>query len=468
MRKKTSGSAELLWAFGATGILAYGVFVTSVSPTLSFSAQPSHHLVLLFVAVRILVGVLFVVCMLNVARVPDTRTSIAVIIGVGLAVRVVLLFSEPVLEDDYNRYIWDGALAAHGVNPFRYSPEEMVEGRGDSGSPEMSGPDAGPVVEGINHPHIRTIYPPFAQAVFAAAYLLSPWKLWGWKLLILIADSLVVLLVLRLLRLLDLPSPLAAVYWWNPILIHEFSNALHMDVLVLPPVLAALILVLRAKTTAGVSVLALASGFKVWPALLLPLFTRRSAGVKRERLKLFVLASVIVVLVFTPVLVTPLDESLGFVKYASSWTNNQALFTVLHWVVSGVSAPFTVSHDLALGMTRVLSSVLIIGIALRLARRPILNAPDMVRRMLLTVAWLFFLSPTQFPWYYTWMVPLLALWPSPALLMYAVTLPLFQLVYRWEFLVWIQHIPVFLLFLWEITSGKTFSGLRTGNHAGSV
>jgi hypothetical protein len=53
-------------------------------------------------------------------------------------------------------------------------------------------------------------------------------------------------------------------------------------------------------------------------------------------------------------------------------------------------------------------------------------------------------------------------------LLYAATLPLFQLVYRWEFLVWIRHVPVFLLFLREITSGKTFKGARAMNHTLSL
>lgn len=470
MHRRSSGPTQLLWMFGATGVLAFGCFATLVSPSLTFQAQPPHHLVLVFVTARILAGVLFVVCMLHVGRVPDTRLWMAIIIGVGLGVRGVLFFSQPVLEDDYNRYLLDGALTAHGVNPFRYSPEEILTGRRDSVAAhlDLSAPGAEDVVRGINHPGIRTIYPPFSQAVFAVAYLVAPWKLWGWKLLILMCDSLVLLLLLRILRALHLPLPLAAVYWWNPVVIHEFSNALHMDVLVLPGVLLALMLALRVRTTAGVSVLALASGFKVWPALLLPLFARGSTGTNRTTLKLVLLGAVVIAVVFIPVLMTPLNESLGLVKYASSWTNNQSLFTVLHWVIAGLAAPFTDSRDLTLGMTRVVTGLLIIGIALRLASTPVQNARDLVHRALVTVAWLFFLSPTQFPWYYTWMVPLLALSLRPSLLLYAATLPLFQLVYRWEFLVWIQHAPVFLIFLWEIRSGKTFTGAHEQNHSPSL
>ena len=40
----------------------------------------------------------------------------------GLAARAILFASEPVLEDDYQRYLWDGAVTAQGLNPMRSRP----------------------------------------------------------------------------------------------------------------------------------------------------------------------------------------------------------------------------------------------------------------------------------------------------------------------------------------------------------
>jgi hypothetical protein len=68
---------------------------------------------------------------------------------------------------------------------------------------------------------------------------------------------------------------------------------------------------------------------------------------------------------------------------------------------------------------------------------------------------LFMLSPTQFPWYYLWLVPLLALKPSWALLALTVTLPVYYLRYPLEALgeavwfdyglVWLEFVPIWLL-----------------------
>ncbi len=50
------------------------------------------------------------------------RRLLAVMIAIGLGLRAMLLWSEPALEDDYHRYLWDGAVTAHGLDPYRHAP----------------------------------------------------------------------------------------------------------------------------------------------------------------------------------------------------------------------------------------------------------------------------------------------------------------------------------------------------------
>ena len=68
----------------------------------------------------------------------------------------------------------------------------------------------------------------------------------------------------------------------------------------------------------------------------------------------------------------------------------------------------------------------------------------------LIVAVLFLISPTQFPWYYTWMVPLLAIRPMVSLILYPLLLPLYQLTYLADYIIYIEHIPILILFLLEL------------------
>ena len=75
----------------------------------------------------------------------------------GLLARILMLFTQPMLEDDYQRYLWDGALSANGHNPYQLSPKDVFEGA--SGEPllEQLEQQSGLLLGRINHPELRTI-----------------------------------------------------------------------------------------------------------------------------------------------------------------------------------------------------------------------------------------------------------------------------------------------------------------------
>ena len=57
---------------------------------------------------------------------------------------------------------------------------------------------------------------------------------------------------------------------------------------------------------------------------------------------------------------------------------------------------------------------------------------DLFRRSLFIVAVIFLIGPTQFPWYYTWMLPFLVVVPRFSLLFLTAMLPLYYLRYYLE------------------------------------
>ena len=78
------------------------------------------------------------------------------------------------------------------------------------------------------------------------------------------------------------------------------------------------------------------------------------------------------------------------------------------------------------------------------------NQTEFFSKALLIVAVLYLISPTQFPWYYSWMVPLLAIRPMVSLLIYPLLLPLYQIKYLSETIIYIQHLPVIFLLILEL------------------
>src|SRR4029079_243666 len=96
------------------------------------------------------------------AEIEDRGRIRAVWMG-GILFRAVLVPLAPRFSDDLYRYLWDGKVLLHGINPYRYSPT----------APELAGLRAAlwPL---INHPDLPTIYPPLCMLFFAASVWIAP------------------------------------------------------------------------------------------------------------------------------------------------------------------------------------------------------------------------------------------------------------------------------------------------------
>ena len=188
-----------------------------------------------------------------------------------------MIFSMPILEDDYFRYLWDGGVTVNGINPYSYSPEDVLN---DNGVPEklseLAG-KAGGILENINNPSVRTIYPPIAQAAFALSYIIDPFNVVTWKIILLIFDLITLALLFYALRERGLPVTYLMIYWWNPLLVKEIFNSGHLDVIVFPFVLGGLILAVQNERVKSTLSMVIGIGIKLWPAFILPLINATPA-----------------------------------------------------------------------------------------------------------------------------------------------------------------------------------------------
>jgi hypothetical protein len=73
---------------------------------------------------------------------------------------------------------------------------------------------------------------------------------------------------------------------------------------------------------------------------------------------------------------------------------------------------------------------LVVGsVAIWQARRPVTDTADILWRALIITATLFYLSPTQFPWYAAWFLPFAAVLANRPLLLASVLLPVYYLFF---------------------------------------
>ncbi len=261
------------------------------------------------------------------------------------------------------------------------------------------------------------------------------------------------------LRCLDQPARLIAIYWWNPLVVRQTFNSLHFDVIILPFVLAAIILTMKERHTWAAIALAFAAGIKLWPLVLLPAILWPLRQNPRQLIVACAAFAVTLGMLFLPVLVAGLGTDSGFIAYGRFWEMNDAAYRFISWIVKYCLISFGGNVGWTQIVTRTVVAATVVFWAVWLQRFPPSNATQLWDRCLLTVAAVFLLSPTGFPWYYVWVSPFLVINPRPSLLLLNGMLPMYYLsdYYRAigtpqtfdNVVVWIEYLPFWGLALWE-------------------
>src|SRR6266852_738421 len=102
---------------GITLLLGSQARVPDLLARSSHGLTPAHGYLAAF-------GASFLLYLLSIrlarAAAARPRALLAVIAVCALAMRLVLLPAPPTLTTDHLRYLWDGRVAGHGANPYRY------------------------------------------------------------------------------------------------------------------------------------------------------------------------------------------------------------------------------------------------------------------------------------------------------------------------------------------------------------
>ena len=147
----------------------------------------------------------------------------------GIVFRVLLFGATPELSQDFYRYLWDGHLLINGINPYIYLPKEII----DQVNPWM--PNAALLFEkmgDLSQKHYSN-YPPVSQYVYGlAAYIGNKSiavSVLVFKIVVLVADLLVLFFTTRLLGYFKEPLWKSFFYFLNPLVILELSGNLHLE-----------------------------------------------------------------------------------------------------------------------------------------------------------------------------------------------------------------------------------------------
>ncbi|MEM7587930.1 MAG: glycosyltransferase 87 family protein [Acidobacteriota bacterium] len=182
-------------------------------------------------------------------------------------------------DNDVWRYLWDGHVLSHGLNPYATSPAEF-EARLDDEEPiavdlfeDELWQD---VFDRVSYGTYHTVYPPAAQGLFALSHLLAPGSILLWKLILVVLDLATCYLLVRLSRSRGLTPSSVLLYAWNPLLIKEIAGSGHLDAAMIYFLVLAVYGVEFGRPRLGLFAFGMATLSKITPILLLPLFLVRS------------------------------------------------------------------------------------------------------------------------------------------------------------------------------------------------
>ena len=336
----------------------------------------------------------------------------------GALLRATLLWRQPDLSDDVHRYLWDGRVARAGISPYAYAPDEPALSRVD------------PALRArVAHRDIRTVYPPAAQAVF---------RVFGGGGNLFLLKSVLAAADLAIVALLWSSGGrgnafAAALYAFHPLPVTEIAGEGHVDALGAALLFSSLLFAASGRRAASGLALALSVMTKyVAMAAALPIFRRGRA------------ACVISALALSSVLwlwaargATPAG---GLGAFATRWEFNSVLYPAAVRAMEASRLPDT-AKDLFIEWKdrrnppwaqrvfpyfypEFFARVLLAGILGALLLFVAVRVPDLEKAAFVSLGALLLFSPTLYPWYLVWILPLAARRRDPAFLYLSFAIPI--------------------------------------------
>ncbi len=321
----------------------------------------------------------------------DDRRAVLIILAAAAAMRLPFILSEPYLSTDLYRYIWDGRVQGHGINPYRFVPT----------APELAALRDSAIYPNINRAdYAPTIYPPAAQMLFFLTTRISDSVL-AIKACMLAFDALSIACLLGILRHLGLPGRWVAAYAWHPLVLWEIAGNAHIDAAMSGTMIFSIWLFLTRGPLQAAAVATIAALMKPIALLALPVYWRPWDW------RMPALVAAIVALFYLPYLSVGW-KVLGFASGYAAEEGYKAgggfwypdLLQRLTGPIPGIGRIYLVVAGLGLA-----------ALALRIGFRSDRSAQATLAALGVIVTVFLVLLTPHYPWYYLAATPFLAIFP---------------------------------------------------------
>ncbi len=319
------------------------------------------------------------------------------LLGTGILFRIIFLFAEPNLSQDFYRFIWDGELLTNFKNPYLYLPKVLIEQK------DLAIANAQELYDGMGSlsPKFYSNYPPLNQLIFAVASLFGGKTILGsiivLRLIIILADIGIVYYGRKLLKNLNRSPHLVFWYFINPLVLIELTGNLHFEGVMLFFFIWSLYLLSLNKWKTSAIIYALSILVKLVPLLFLPLFLTHFKF-KKSIFFYSIIGGTIVLFAlpfYSSEFITNYSETVAL--WFSNFEFNAGIYnTVKHIAISLFDAkPWELIKTYGKITPLLTISVVLLITFLRDNKK----LSTLISSMLFTLTFYYFISPTIHPWY---------------------------------------------------------------------
>jgi alpha-1,6-mannosyltransferase len=348
-----------------------------------------------YVVTGLIHGALYLAAVIWVLRCSSRHGDIWLILGVGILLRGIAMTAPQHLTTDGLRYVWDGRIQWAGFNPYLLVPaDERLAFLRDA-----------LIYPGINQKDTAvTIYPPVAEMMFLVGNWISD-SLTGPKIVFAACELVTVAALLLWLRRDKMPLERVLIYAWHPLPIWEFSSQAHIDSGATALLMLAIAAAAYKRQALAGSLLAAATLTKYFPILMVPVLWRRYGW------RMPVAFIVTTLLLYLPYVFGAGSKVLGFLaQHLDNEGYGAGYGFHIIWVLRDLHIA-----DIPVKAYLVLAALLLasLGLLALFKRRPDEINPGHMLAIGTAFVWL---TSPHYAWYMAWLVPLLVLQMSPAVL----------------------------------------------------
>jgi hypothetical protein len=382
---------------------------------------------------------IYLVAVIVLIKTELSKAQIISVLLIFFLIKILFISTEPIGSDDYYRYLWDGKVQSNGINPYLYSPDDQSLNPFHS---EL-------LPEKVSYPQIRTIYFPVSQFLFTLAYSISGENAIGLKIILLLAELLILISLNYLLKRLSMDLKYILVYAVLPLVFFQFFIDAHVDLTGVALMLASITLYFYDKKIFSYLLLGLSISVKPTGLLLIPfLFQNEQKFI--EKIKSVFIPIIVFIITFLPYVftATPLDTLINF---TAKWTFNGMIFNILN---------IFLSNNLSI---RFLCGILFLLVFIFL----FISKIDSLKKVYLSLFLLMIFSPVVHPWYLIWFAVLLPVIRSysgfyfvAAISLTSITVVTFQTIGFWQentLVLFIEYLPLTIIFFYEIFKERFWS-----------